>query len=65
MLTKFLDLKDLQNPKKVDTLVKRFTAMYDQQTRPINSPALSILTAGGTIGISADTLISIAQLKKR
>jgi hypothetical protein len=64
MLKRFLNLKDLQDPKKVDTLVKRFAAMYDQQNKTTNSPALSVLS-GGSAGISADTLLSIAQLTRR
>lgn len=64
MLKRFLNIKDLQDPKKVDTLVKRFAAMYDQQNKTSNSPALSVLTAGSA-GISADTLLSIAQLTRR
>ncbi|TCR82486.1 uncharacterized protein DUF1217 [Rhizobium sp. BK376] len=64
-LKQFIDIKDLQNPKKVDSLLKRFTAMYDQQNGTANSPSLSILTGGGAVGINADTLLSIAQLRSR
>ena len=48
MLQKFMDLKDLGDPKKVDKLVKRFTAMYDIQNSTTQAPALQILTNGGT-----------------
>jgi hypothetical protein len=67
MLKKFVDLKDLQDPKKVDALLKRFTAMYDQQNGTANSTSLSILTGAGSgsVGINADTLLSIAQLRLR
>ncbi|HEY0121631.1 MAG TPA: DUF1217 domain-containing protein, partial [Rhizobium sp.] len=64
MLKRFLDIKDLQDPKKVDALVKRFTAMYDQQNGSSHSTALSILTGGGSNGVSSDTLMSIAQLRR-
>ncbi len=47
LLEKFVDLKDLGNSKKVDKLVKRFTAMYDIQNVTTQSPALQILTGGG------------------
>jgi hypothetical protein len=43
-----MDLKDLGDPKKVDKLVKRFTAMYDIQNSTTQAPALQILTNGGT-----------------
>lgn len=48
MLKKFVNLDDLQDPKKVDKLLKRFTAMYDLKNNTDTSPALSILTHGGT-----------------
>jgi hypothetical protein len=47
LLEKFVDLKDLGDSKKVDKLVKRFTAMYDIQNVTTQSPALQILTGGG------------------
>ncbi|KRB49924.1 hypothetical protein ASE04_15120 [Rhizobium sp. Root708] len=48
MLKKFVNLDDLQDSKKVDKLMKRFTAMYDLKNNTDTSPALSILTNGGT-----------------
>ncbi|WP_413711070.1 DUF1217 domain-containing protein [Rhizobium sp. Rhizsp82] len=48
MLQKFIDLKELGDPTKVDKLVKRFTAMYDIQNSTTQAPALQILTNGGT-----------------
>ncbi len=48
MLKKFVNLDDLQDPKKVDKLMKRFTAMYDLANNTSSSPALTILTNGGT-----------------
>jgi hypothetical protein len=50
LLKKFVNLEDLQDSKKVDKLMKRFTAMYDLQNNSGTSPALTILTNGGTIG---------------
>ncbi|MGO4437593.1 DUF1217 domain-containing protein [Rhizobium sp. RAF56] len=61
-LQKLVSLKDLQDPKKVSQLVKRFTAMYDMKNSSSSSPAASILQ-GSSGGISADTLLSIAQLR--
>ncbi len=43
LLKKFVNLDDLQDPKKVDKLMKRFTAMYDLANNSGTSTALSIL----------------------
>lgn len=48
LIGKFVNLEDLGDPKKVDKLVKRFTAMYDIQNNITQSPALQLLTGGGT-----------------
>ncbi len=65
MLGNFVNVSDLQDPDKVNKLLQRFSAMYDMEnnTTSSTSPALSILTASSSsVGISADTLLSIAQL---
>ena len=62
MISNFIDLKDLADPDKVSSLIKRFTAMYDMKNGTgTTSTALSILTGSSTI--SADTLLAVAQLK--
>ncbi|OWV64756.1 hypothetical protein ATY76_20805 [Rhizobium sp. R339] len=48
LINRFVKLEDLQDPKKVDKLLRRFTAMYDVQNNTQQSPALQILTGGGT-----------------
>ncbi|MBY5569489.1 DUF1217 domain-containing protein [Rhizobium leguminosarum] len=48
LINRFVKLEDLQDPKKVDKLLRRFTAMYDVQNATQQSPALMILTNGGT-----------------
>ena len=65
MLGNFVNVTDLQDPDKVNQLLQRFSAMYDMEnnTTSSTSPALSILTGSSSgVGISADTLLSIAQL---
>ncbi|MDM9626610.1 DUF1217 domain-containing protein [Rhizobium sp. S152] len=47
-LKKFINIEDLQDPKKVDKLVRRFTALYDVQNSSSTSAALTILTNGAT-----------------
>ncbi len=46
LLDRFVKLEDLHDPKKVDKLIRRFTAMYDIQNNTQQSPALQILTGG-------------------
>lgn len=46
LLGRFVKLEDLQDPKKVDKLVKRFAAMYDIKNNTQQSPALQLLTGG-------------------
>jgi hypothetical protein len=43
LLKKFIDVTDFQDPKKVDKLMKRFTAMYDLKNNTNTSPALSLM----------------------
>lgn len=56
-----LKLEDLQDPDKLEKFISRFTAMYDLANNTSSSPALSLFS--GKTTISADTLLSIAQLK--
>jgi hypothetical protein len=57
-----LELSDLQDPKKLQRLIERYTAMYDTENANYDTTAVSILS-GGSASISADLLLSIAQLK--
>jgi hypothetical protein len=64
LLGNLVNVSDLQDPTKVTKLLQRFSAMYDLQNTSTSSPALSILQgSSGTVGISADMLLSIATLK--
>ncbi|MFS8115780.1 DUF1217 domain-containing protein [Rhizobium jaguaris] len=67
LLGKYINVTDLQDPDKVSKLMQRFSAMYDlaNNTTSSTSPALSILTGSSSVGISADTLLSIAQLSNK
>ncbi|MGL3606114.1 DUF1217 domain-containing protein [Rhizobium sp. G187] len=58
-----LDLQELQDPEKMERFIQRFTAMYDVENADVSSSALTVLTGGGSTGISADLLMSLAQLK--
>ncbi|WP_160004963.1 DUF1217 domain-containing protein [Rhizobium sp. 18055] len=48
LLKKFIDVTDFQDPKKIDKLMTRFTAMYDLANNTTTSPALSIIQASNT-----------------
>ncbi len=66
MLEKLFPIKDLHDASKVNHLLKRFSAVYDAANGAgTSSPASAILTRGTGIGMSADLMLSIAQLKSR
>ncbi|WP_018902090.1 DUF1217 domain-containing protein [Rhizobium sp. 2MFCol3.1] len=45
LLKKFIDISDFQDPKKVNKLMNRFTAMYDLKNNTTTSPALTIMNS--------------------
>lgn len=61
-INRVLDVKDLQDPEKLEKLLLRFTALYDVENNVDMSGAQIILSGGGG-GISADTLFSLSQLR--
>jgi len=60
MLDRFLDIDDLQDPEKIDSLVRRFLALYDIDNG-IEDPVLSIL--GGNSSINFETVATLMQLR--
>jgi hypothetical protein len=65
MIKKYIDFNKLQEPDYVETLIKRFTALYDQKNSSTMSPSLSILQSTSTTRISAETLLAVAQLSSK
>ncbi len=64
-IKRVLDVKDLRDPEKLEKLMKRFTALYDVENNTVASPALSVLSSSGSsAGISGDSLLAIAQLRR-
>lgn len=61
LIEKNLDLEELQDPEKLEKFISRFTAMYDLENGSSSDPVLGLFSGSKTI--SADTLLSIAQLK--
>jgi Protein of unknown function (DUF1217) len=64
-LNKVLNIKDLQDPSKVEKLVERFTAMWDASGNNTDSTTSSALLVSdsSSFGLSSDLLMSIAGLK--
>ncbi|AYG69485.1 MULTISPECIES: DUF1217 domain-containing protein [unclassified Rhizobium] len=66
MLEKLFPVKDLHDAGKVSNLLKRFSAVYDAANGANTaSPASAILNRGSGAGMSADLMLSIAQLRSR
>jgi hypothetical protein len=66
-INNILNIKDLQDPTKVQKLVERFTAMWDasgNNASSSQSPAVSLLSGRNTAsaGFSTNLMLSIAQL---
>lgn len=63
-IDKRLNVADLQNPKKLDKFLQRFTSMYDLQNTDATSasPALAAFT-GQTSGFGADLMMKLQTLK--
>ncbi len=60
-----IDVKDFQDPAKLQHFLAQFASMYDmQQNDPTTDPTLALFSGGSTSsGISADLMLSIAQLR--
>ncbi|WP_209853871.1 DUF1217 domain-containing protein [Rhizobium herbae] len=62
-INRVLDVEDLHDPEKLEKLLVRFTALYDVENNVDVSGAELILSGSGSNGISADTLLSLSQLR--
>ncbi|HET7412091.1 MAG TPA: DUF1217 domain-containing protein [Pararhizobium sp.] len=57
-----IDISDFQDPDKVQKFLAQFASMYDTENSTATDPALVLLSGTSTNGISADLMLSIAQL---
>jgi Protein of unknown function (DUF1217) len=65
VVEKYLNLKDLADPAKLEKLLNRFSVMYDLKTNsPTVSPALALMQGSATT-MGQDALMSIAQLGRK
>ncbi len=64
-LEKNINVKDLQDPAKVDKLIQRFSAMWDMNNaRPEQvAPVLTLFGQPPEAGMSVDLMMSIAKLR--
>jgi hypothetical protein len=66
---KLLDVKDLQDPAKVDKIIQKFTARYDiANSQQTSDPILSLFNTGSTVDsspvtFSTDLYMSMVNLK--
>lgn len=60
-----LDIEDFQDPEKLGTFLKRFTAMWDisNTTSSTSSPASVLFSQPTEFGISTNLLLTLQQLK--
>lgn len=65
-MEKRVNFKDFADPKKLEKFVSRFSAMWDvtQAAPAATSPALALISSAASFGISGNTLMAIATLKK-
>lgn len=62
VVEKYLDLRDLSDPGKLDKLLTRFTALYDLKNSQAANPSLASLMQGSGGSINQNTLLAIAKL---
>ncbi|MCF3640651.1 DUF1217 domain-containing protein [Rhizobium sp. TRM95111] len=62
MIERYLDLEELQDPEFVSKMIVKFAVLYDTENNVDTSAAVTVLS-GGTAGVSADLLLSLAQLR--
>jgi hypothetical protein len=58
-----LDLQDLKDPTKLQKIIQRFTVLYDLENGDTGSSAVNILTGSGSLGITADMLLSMSRYR--
>lgn len=65
-LEKHINVKDLQDPKKVDKLIQRFNAMWDMNNVSVETtaPVLTLFGQSAEAGFSVDLMMSIAKLPR-
>ncbi|MEM5472388.1 DUF1217 domain-containing protein [Hoeflea sp. AS60] len=60
LFDRYIDIEDLRDPEKVDTMVRRFLALYDAENAD-QDPVISILN--GNTSINFETVATLMQLR--
>lgn len=64
IVDKNVDLEKLSDPAELKKLLARFAVLYDLENNTAVDPIVSVLAgSGGSVGISADTLLTLSQLR--
>jgi hypothetical protein len=65
MITRQLNIADLQNPAKLQKFIERFTSTYDSKNQAAapTTPLTPLFDTSNTVGISSSLLLSLANLK--
>jgi hypothetical protein len=64
LVERYMDFEKLQDPDELEKFINRFIAMYDLENQTSFDPVLSLFSNSSSIGISADTLLAMTQLKR-
>lgn len=59
-----LDIETLQDPKAVDKLLTRFTALYDANNSAITDPVLSLFDVSSSPSVGLDLVMTLQNLKR-
>lgn len=62
LISKRLDVEDLQDPKKLEKFITRFTSLWEAQKEPVGF-SNALLIGNPTAGIGGDLLASIQNLR--
>ncbi|SDR62862.1 Protein of unknown function [Rhizobiales bacterium GAS191] len=58
-----LNVKDFQDPAKLQKFIQRFTAVYDSQNSPAETTVSTLFGGSGGFGLNADLLFSLQNIK--
>jgi hypothetical protein len=66
LIGKKLDVADFKDPEKVSNFLQRFAAMWEikNPTNDTQTQLISLIQPSGNFGISVDTMMAIANLKR-
>lgn len=63
-IAKRLDIESLQDPKAVEKLLQRFTALWDVTNSTTSEPVLTLFGAASTTSVGLDLVMTLQNLKR-